>query len=127
MAERPNQTNQIRRYPPPIKTRPARYRRPFWLPASNYYILAAAVAIASFFLVWGILHDGDDAPWVPAGIGASLILIGAVFLREIVLRKARNRYLLAQKRLDFTLDSASLHTKNSAPEKKLTLESCANT
>jgi hypothetical protein len=84
--------------------------------------LAAAVAIASFFLVWGILHDGDDAPWVPAGIGASLILIGAVFLREIVLRKARNRYLLAQKRLDFTLDSASLHTKNSAPEKKLTLE-----
>jgi tetratricopeptide (TPR) repeat protein len=122
LAERPTQTNQIRRYPPPIKTNPVRYRRPFWLPASNYYILAAAVAIASFFLVWGILHDGDDAPWVPAGIGASLILIGAVFLREIVLRKARNRYLLAQKRLDFTLDSASLHTKNSAPEKKLTLE-----
>ena len=123
MTERPNRTNQIRRVLP-IKPIPAKYRRPFWLPASNYYILAAAVAIASFFLIWGILHEGDDeAPWIPAGIGASLILIGAVFLREIVLRKARNRYLLIQKRLDHTLDNASLHTtKTFAPEKKLTLE-----
>lgn len=123
MTERPNRTNQVRRVPPPIKSIPAKYRRPFWLPASNYYILAAAVAIASFFLIWGILHDGDDdAPWIPAGVGASVILIGAVFLREIVLRKARNRYLLVQKRLDFTLDTATLHTKNSAVEKKLSLE-----
>jgi hypothetical protein len=123
LTERPNRTNQIRRIPPPLKNNPAKYRRPFWLPASNYYILAAAVAIASFFLIWGILHDGDEqAPWVPAGIGASLILVGAVFLREIVLRKARNRYLLVQKRLDYTLDNASLHTKTSVSEKKLTLE-----
>jgi hypothetical protein len=123
LTERPNRTNQIRRIPPSIKNNPAKYRRPFWLPASNYYILAAAVAIASFFLIWGILHDGDDdAPWIPAGIGASLILIGAVFLREIVLRKARNRYLLVQKRLDYTLDSAQLHAKSNVPEKKLTLE-----
>ena len=124
MTERPNRANQIRRFPPQIKNNSAKYRRPFWLPASNYYILAAAVAIAFFFLVWGILHDGDDqAPWIPAGIGASLVLIGAVFLREIVLRKARNRYLLVQKRLDYTLDNASLlHTKSSAHERKLTLE-----
>lgn len=123
MTDRPNRTNQIRRFPPPIKNNPAKYRRPFWLPASNYYILAAAVAIAFFFLVWGILHEGDDqAPWISAGIGASLFLIGAVFLREIVLRKARNRYFLMQKRLDYTWDNATLHTKNNAPERKLTLE-----
>lgn len=123
MTERPNRTNQIRRFPPQIKNNPAKYRRPFWLPASNYYILAAAVAIAFFFLVWGILHEGEDqAPWIPAGIGTSLVLVGAVFLREIVLRKARNRYLLVQKRLDYNLDSATLHTKNNAAEKKLTLE-----
>ena len=64
-------------------------------------------------------------PWIPAGIGASLILISAVFLREIVLRKARNRYLLVQKRLDYTLDNATLHTKNNKSEKKLTLETNA--
>ena len=101
----------------------ANYRRPFWLPASNYYILAAAISIAFFFLVWGVLHEGDEQmPWIPAGIGSSMILIGAVFLREIVLRKARNRYLLVQKRLDYTLDNATLQTKNNANEKKLTLE-----
>lgn len=123
LTERPNRTNQIRRFPPPIKTRTVRARRPFWLPASSFYILAAALAIASFFLIWGILHDGtDNAPWIPAGIGASLILIGAVFLREIVLRKARNRYLLIQKRLDYTLDTARFHTKTNAPEKKISLE-----
>lgn len=122
MTGRPNRTNQLRRFPPPVKNDTAKYRRPFWLPASNYYILAAAVAIAFFFLVWGILHDGDEAPWVPAGIGGSAILIGAVLLREIVLRKARNRYLLVQKKLDFTLDTAALHAKANASEKKLTLE-----
>lgn len=105
-----------------MKNIPAKNGRPFWLPASNYYILAAAVAIALFFLIWGILHDGNDAPWIPAGIGASAILIGAVFLREIVLRKARNRYLLVQKRLDYNLDNVRLHTKAPVAEKKLTLE-----
>ena len=123
MTERPNRANQIRRFSAPVNKNTERYRRPFWLPASNYYILAAAVAIAFFFLVWGILHEGDEpAPWIPAGIGASLILIGAVFLREIVLRKVRNRYLLVQKRLDYNLDNATLHTKSNASEKKLTLE-----
>lgn len=123
MTERPNQTNQIKHNPPAVRTKPLRSRRPFWLPASNFYILAAALAIASFFLIWGILHDGaDQAPWIPAGFGASLILMGAVFLREIVLRKARNRYLLVQKRLDYTLDTARFHTKTSVPERKLSLE-----
>jgi len=100
-----------------------KHRRPFWLPASNYYILAAAIAIAFFFLVWGILHEGDEqVPWIPAGFGASLILIGAVFLREIVLRKVRNRYLLVQKRLDFNLSKVPLHKKNVAGDQKLSLE-----
>lgn len=116
-------TNQNRRLPPPIKQVSANYRRPFWLPASNYYILAAAISIAFFFLVWGVLHEGDEQmPWIPAGMGSSMILIGAVFLREIVLRKARNRYLLVQKRLDYTLDNATLQTKNNANDNKLTLE-----
>lgn len=123
LTERPNRSNQLKRFPPPIKNYPVRNRRPFWLPASNFYILTAAAAIAFFFLVWGILHDGNEqAPWIPAGIGASLVLIGAVFLREIVLRKARNRYLLVQRRLDYNLDNAQLHAKPNTSERKLTIE-----
>lgn len=78
--------------------------RPFWLPASNYYVLSAAVSIAVFFLVWGVLLDGaDEAPWIASGIAASIILAGAVVLREVFLRKARRRFLLTQSKLDANL------------------------
>lgn len=78
--------------------------RPFWLPASNFYILAAAAAIAFFFFVWWILHEGgEEIPYVPAGIGASILLGSAVFLREVVLKRARQKYLSAQKMLDYNL------------------------
>lgn len=79
----------------------SRHRRPFWLPASNYYILAASVAIAFFFLFWGILNDGlEETPWIPAGIGAALVLASAAVLREIILRGARNRFLATQRQMD---------------------------
>ena len=100
-----------------------KYNRPFWLPASNYYILAAAASIAFFFLVWGILHEGDEnMPWIPAGIGSSIVLGSAVFLREVILKKAQNRYLLAQKKLDYNLNKVSLHGNVNKNENKFTIE-----
>lgn len=123
MTERPNHTNQIKRYSTQMGKTLPKYRQPFWLPASSFYILAAAIAIAFFFLVWGILQEGDEQmPWIPAGIGASLILAGAVVLREIILRRARKRFLAAQKRLDYNLNNVSVRAKSNAPEKKLSLE-----
>ena len=66
-----------------------RMRPPFWLPASNYYVLAVAIALAFFFVVWGILDDVDGvrAPWQTAGVSASILLVGAVVLREMILRR----------------------------------------
>jgi hypothetical protein len=97
-------------------------RRPFWLPASNYYILAASFAIAFFFLVWGILNDGqDDTPWIPAGIGAAIILSSAVILREIVLRDRRNRFLASQRQIDQSVRGIAQRAQARDPE-KLTLE-----
>lgn len=99
------------------------HRRPFWLPASNYYILAAAVTLAFFFLIWGILHEGsEETPWIGAGIGASLVLGGAVFLREVILKKARNRYLLERKRLDSNIDNISLSRNSNRNSPKLSIE-----
>ena len=78
-----------------------RVRRPFWLPASNYYVLAVAISAAFFFLVWGILHDGgEETPWITAGIGASILLSGAVILREIVLRRAHDRFVRQQRMME---------------------------
>jgi tetratricopeptide (TPR) repeat protein len=96
------------------------YRRPFWLPAPAYYILAAAISAAIFFLVWGILHEGEEMPWIPAGILASVTIAAAVVLREFFLRRARNQFLRAQKRLDFNVSSAA--QQKSKDSNKLTLE-----
>ncbi|CAN5352091.1 hypothetical protein BH10ACI1_BH10ACI1_22930 [soil metagenome] len=101
--------------------KPAKIRRPFWLPASTYYILTFAVSIAFFFLAWGILHD-DNMSYIPAGVGASLVLVGAVILREVVLRKARNRYLFVQRQLDYNLSNIAFHRPPNRNPNKLTLE-----
>jgi hypothetical protein len=105
---------------PRMKTAVIRGRRPFWLPASNYYVLAFAIAVAAFFLVWGILQDGgDDMPWATAGVSASLVLIGSVILREFIIRRA-NRIVKLQQR-QFITNPHSQQNESRNPE-KLTLE-----
>jgi hypothetical protein len=47
-----------------------------------------------------IFEEGEEAPWVTAGIVASFLMIASVFAREVILRNARNRYLANRRRLD---------------------------
>jgi hypothetical protein len=57
----------------------------------------AAIAAASvlFFALWWMLFTGgDEAPWISAGLAASLILLVALSAREVVMRRAWTRYLL---------------------------------
>jgi len=99
-----------------------KYRRPFWMPAPNYYFLTVTAAAALFVFTWGILQDGrDDSQWIIAGVAAIIILFSAVFLREVILRGARNRFLSA-KRLDKSLRSISLRPDLEQNFTKLTLE-----
>jgi tetratricopeptide (TPR) repeat protein len=66
------------------------------MPSSAGY-LAAAIVIAAglFFLLWWMLvRGGDDAPWLPAGLAASVVLLVALSAREVVMRRAWTRYLL---------------------------------
>ncbi|HWT01025.1 MAG TPA: hypothetical protein VN256_12325 [Pyrinomonadaceae bacterium] len=66
------------------------------MPSSSGYMLATgAAAAALFFLLWFMLHNnGDEAPWVPAGLAASVVMLVAVAAREVVMRRAWARYLL---------------------------------
>src|SRR5687767_9664933 len=81
-----------------MKTAIGNGRRPFWLPASNYYVLAFGISIAFFFLIWGILNDaGEEMPCATAGVSASVILIASVILREFVLRRASRNLRLQQR------------------------------
>ncbi len=98
-------------------------RRPFWLPAANYYVLTAAAAIAFFFLVWGILHDaGEEMPWITAGVGASIILAGAVILRVAILRRVRDRYKPVEPALAQKYPGVPPQVRDRRSRNKLTLE-----
>lgn len=103
--------------------RRSRTARPFWLPASGFYMLAIAASGGTFFLVWGILHDGrDETPWIGAGLAASIVLGSAVFLREIILRNARERQVIEQRMLDRTLRGVRAAHPGVGTAHKITLE-----
>ena len=80
--------------------------RPFWIAGSSYYFLSAALALALFFLVWGVLLEtGEASPFIAAGISASLFLIVAFVIREVLIKRARLKRIAAQRQLDLNLDS----------------------
>jgi len=100
-----------------------RNRRPFWLPASNYYVLAVAISTAVFFLIWGILRDeGDDTPWITAGVSASTLLCIAAILREVILRRARHTFLNQKKSMDSFVHGVKVRIGDQRHHNKLTLE-----
>lgn len=97
-------------------------RRPFWLPASTYYFLTIAIAIAIFFLVWAILAEAkEENPWIAAGLIGSTSMIAGVVVREVILRHRRHSMFLAQKRLDRSVLSIPVPVRPDEPN-KLTLE-----
>ena len=66
------------------------------MPSSTGYLISAIViAVGLFFGLWWILvSGGDEAPWLPAGLVASVVLLVALSAREVVMRRAWTRYLL---------------------------------
>lgn len=68
------------------------------MPSSAGYLLAAFVAaVALFFGLWlTLVGGGEEAPWIPAGLAASVVLLVALSAREVVMRRAWTRYLLDQ-------------------------------
>lgn len=72
--------------------RPPRGRMPS---STGYLTVAIIIAVGLFFGLWWILvRGGDEAPWLPAGLAASVVLLVALSAREVVMRRAWTRYLL---------------------------------
>lgn len=78
------------------------------MPSTSGYLAAAgATAAVLFFTLWWMLHtSGDEAPWVPAGLAASVVMLVAVAAREVIMRRAWTRYILEQ-------DKRGLHVTDS--------------
>lgn len=80
------------RAPEDLHGRPARTRMPS---STGYLVLAIVFSVGLFFGLWWILvSGGDEAPWLPAGLAASVVLLVALSAREVVMRRAWTRYLL---------------------------------
>ena len=80
------------RVPADLQGRAPRSRMPSSI---GYLVSAIVIAVGLFFGLWWILvSGGDEAPWLPAGLAASVVLLVAVSAREVVMRRAWTRYLL---------------------------------
>lgn len=86
------------------------------LPSTYGYMLAAGATAASlFFVLWWMLHgSGDEAPWLPAGLAASVVMLVAAAARQVVMRRAWTRYILEQDRREPSLKSSSSSHKSVA-------------
>jgi tetratricopeptide (TPR) repeat protein len=62
---------------------------------SGYMTAAAAAAAALFFVLWWMLQ-GEETPWVPAGLAASVVMLVAASARILVVRRARTRHVREQ-------------------------------
>ena len=59
--------------------------------------MIAVIVIATglgLILWWMLANGGDEAPWLPAGLAVSVVLLVALSAREVVMRRAWTRYLL---------------------------------
>lgn len=77
-------------------------------------VAAAASAVALFFVLWWMLQ-GDENPWIPAGLAASVVMLVAASAREVVMRRAWTRYMLEenmQDRSDHPATRRSSHHRN---------------
>ncbi len=80
------------RAPDDPRGRAARGRMPS---STGYLITAIVISVGLFFGLWWILvTGGDEAPWLPAGLAASVVLLVSLSAREVVMRRAWTRYLL---------------------------------
>lgn len=88
------------------------------MPSSSGYILAAgATAAVLFFLLWWMLHSGgDEAPWIPAGLAASVVMLVAIAAREVVMRRKWTNYILEQRRREHLKGEASQHNIRSSSQ-----------
>jgi tetratricopeptide (TPR) repeat protein len=64
------------------------------MPSTFGYVLTAVlIAVAVFCLMWWMLASvGDEAPWIPSGIVAGIIVLAAVAAREIGMRRKWSRH-----------------------------------
>jgi hypothetical protein len=64
---------------------------------AGYMLVSGGISVAVFIALWSLLRAGDDeAPWLPAGLAAGIVMLIAAAAREVVMRRAWARYTREQ-------------------------------
>ena len=85
---------------------------------AGYMAVAGGLALALFWAIWWVLRsDGEEAPWLPAGLAAGFVILAAAAAREVVMRRAWARYT---REMDIVMGAndpprASAQAKTSSP------------
>ena len=67
--------------------------RPRMLSAAGYLLTTALMSVLMFAGVWWLfVTAGDEFPWLPATVAASIVLVVSVAAREVFVRRAWARY-----------------------------------
>jgi len=89
-------------------------------------LTAAFIALAVFVgLWWMLVTSGDDAPWLPAGLAASVVMLVAVAAREVVMRRAWARYT-HELEMRMGSDGAQGTAAGLRPARKASVQATAN-
>lgn len=60
---------------------------------AGYMFVAGTLSLVLFWVIWVLLRsETDEAPWLPAGLAAGLVILLAAGAREVVMRRAWARY-----------------------------------
>jgi hypothetical protein len=106
-------TSRPHKHTPVSAAHTPRSQRPRMPSTSGYMAAAGVTAGALFFVLWWMLHSGgDESPWVPAGLAASVVMVVAAAAREVVMRRAWTRYILDQGR-EHPLKNGATHSPGS--------------
>ena len=75
----------------------------------GYMAVSVGLSFALFLAIWFLLRaDGDDAPWIPAGLAAGFVILIAAGTREIVMRRAWSRYT---REMEMTMGAGELQPR----------------
>lgn len=108
-----------------IGARPVAVARPRLPSTAGYMAVAGVIAFALFFAVWWLfIISGDDAPWLPAMLAASVVLLLAVATREVIMRRAWARYM-QELELEMGRRQPSRPSTRSRSRRKVNLHSTA--
>ncbi|MDT5029534.1 MAG: hypothetical protein QOE61_6045 [Micromonosporaceae bacterium] len=87
--------------------------------AFGYMLASGATAAALFVILWLMLsNSGDEAPWIPAGLAASVVMLVAIAAREVVMRRALSRYILEHDRREQAASEAKPRNGNGSGSRR---------